>query len=810
MENQEEVDIYNNKKEKENIIQHIKDLEEENQQLKYNILNLGTPEQQKLIDYYFRLRNDFSIELNKLHQQLDTMEAQKKEEQMGQEEKIQNLQLKISQLDNENSEIREKIDTANSELEEKTKEFEKRTVQLQNENNDQKIEELESKLKKLNLEYEKKDEISRVQKENIDELQNQLESQRQNLTEEIDNIRGQYNNLISAGKENEETLNKLYDEKTNNLIKDIEMNKYQLEKKLIHSKNFLNYLEEETNILKNVYENDIKLKDEEIDNLKNNYGELENTYNGMSQMCNEHLNKITENLGQMKQMYLNREKEMVNISKIYVDAMNNYSGSMKDSENSKNILEDDFKTNEELINEFNQKNKELEQELSELKSKKANIGGASVKEISENIETVSEHIRDIETSQNELDKRLKKFGELNNDINKKNSLIDSLTQENRKLVNRNKELEAQKSQIYETNENEIDEIKEKLSHLEQEEKTKDEAIKKYEGMLAEVIGGINIQDEVRTDVLKRLNGQINNLKSQIDKLLIAKDNMENFYMNEMNNLKDKINILANENTELKTSSQSINLDGNIKRKKNYDSWVQESKNLKENAESFSVVDSITNNFSNSCGVIKQIRNYLTNQELIKLKDEINFKNEEIKLLKDTKNTSNTSNNLNAQEILKNFKNKSKIYDSLLAKKRKEYEGTQKNMELISEYTMYKNNLNPIEEKISEEQKNMIENLVKDFKKKNNYNELLEKEIKFLEQKAKNNEELYSNNLLILDNNVNQQISIIKSREDYITKQSEQVINGIKTSVEEKKKMADSLQKEKKQLKDRNYIITTKL
>ena len=47
-------------------------------------------------------------------------------------------------------------------------------------------------------------------------------------------------------------------------------------------------------------------------------------------------------------------------------------------------------------------------------------------------------------------------------------------------------------------------------------------------MFDDVIKSINNQDEVRRDLLKLLNDQITSYKSQIDKLLESKDNMQTY------------------------------------------------------------------------------------------------------------------------------------------------------------------------------------------------------------------------------------------------------------------------------------------
>ena len=105
-----------------------------------------------------------------------------------------------------------------------------------------------------------------------------IDSISQNMTEQINDIRSQYENVYSASKQNEENFNKLYEDKTNNMKDNIQSNKYQLEKKLVHTKNCLNNIENENNVLSKVYEYDLQNKENEINNLKENYERINNIY----------------------------------------------------------------------------------------------------------------------------------------------------------------------------------------------------------------------------------------------------------------------------------------------------------------------------------------------------------------------------------------------------------------------------------------------------------------------------------------------------------------------------------------------------
>ena len=152
----------------------------------------------------------------------------------------------------------------------------KRNVELKNEINENEIEKLEGKIANLTNKLSEKELIVQDQKEKIDDLQMKIDNLNEDLTAKIKDIKAQYDNVYSASKQNEENFNKLYEDKTNNMKEDIQSNKYQLEKKLVYSKNLINNINNENGILNNAYESDSQIKDNEINILKDNFEKINN------------------------------------------------------------------------------------------------------------------------------------------------------------------------------------------------------------------------------------------------------------------------------------------------------------------------------------------------------------------------------------------------------------------------------------------------------------------------------------------------------------------------------------------------------
>jgi hypothetical protein len=235
-------------------------------------------------------------------------------------------------------------------------------------------------------------------------------------------------------------------------------------------------------------------------------------------------------------------------------------------------------------------------------------------------------------------------------------------------------------------------------------------------------------------------------------------------------------------------------------------------------------------FNKSSEEVKNVRDYLLADELLKTKEDIKLKNKEIKVLKEALNETNfgksnrssvkssvtnnlvkkKNNNSDFAEMAKNIKTKLKLYNVLVNKKSKEVEGLENHIKLLKDYNNFSKKCGENQELLCEENKIMTDELINDISGLNQFEEVLKNEIQFLEQKLKTNEESHSNSIQILNNHVNHQLNAIKDRENYIVKQSEQITDGLKKVANQKKNAVDILKIENQQLKDRNYIINTKL
>ena len=813
-----------NKKEIETLMVQVKQLEAENQNLYSSILKFGSKKNKQSLEYYVRLRKDLMLEQSKLVQKLSELELEKAKENEDIEKKMNFLKGKISELNEENKTLKLQIEESNKEHEKKNNIISKRKVELKNEVDKNKIEKLENEVNNLINKLDEKEIMVQGQKEQIDNLQLKIENLNETMGAKISDIQLQYNNLYSASKQNEEKFTKLYEDKENNLKDNIQSNKYQLEKKLVQSKNLIDNIQAETSILNNIHLSEMQKKETEINNLKNNLSNINRIYNAFVKLCGDNDEKIKNNIKQMKEIYMEREQQMMDSSKTYVNSMNNYGEAIKEAKNNKNLIDSDLIENQVLIGKLNEKKKKLENEINELSNLKQEIIGENSEGIKSKIKTIEDNIIGLNEKQNEFTTEIKKVNDFNIYLKKNNNITNSLQQsiEKHKKIKENLQNKMTKINIGDDN---LENLKNKLKTLQQENLAKDENIKKYEKMFEDVVKNVDMQEEIRTDVLKRLGRQISNYKAQIDKLLESKDNMESLYLNETKSLKETMEFLKQENEELKKESQTLENESEANQKNN-ELCNQEYKTFKESLKLILDIGSKIPDFDKSVEEIKNTRTELLKDEMVKTKENIKLKNKEIKELKEyicdkTNRTSikSQSNTLNKKkkvsenelgEIIKNIKLKVKIYNALVDRKQKEVNGLEENIKLIKDYNKFSKKCGENQELLCEENKIMTDEMINDLIGLNEFEQELKGQVEFLNQKIISNMDNHENNVLIINNNTNQQLNNIKERESYIVKQSEQITDGLKKVANQKKNAVDLLKKENQQLKNRNYIINKKL
>ena len=797
----------------ESLVTRIKRLEEENHQLKEDIEKISTHEKGAL-DYYTNIRKEIFFKIEELNKKIKEFDKNKVIESKKTKKELDYINGQIKEASSLNQSLKEQLESIQNNIEDNDNQLKKEeNVELKNLPNNDKIEELDYHINSLTSEITKNDYLIKDQKEAIKGLQEMLESQTKTLNEKLSHIKNKYHNLLGSSKITEDYFDRDFNEKTEEFKKDMENNIYQLTKKLLYSNSDLQKENVEKESLRQKCENDIEAKNNQISELKNKIKNIQTNYELLYRLCIDQISKYNENYSKFKSNFFEREKDFINVSNYYKDMMSQYNKPLLDKENENNKLENEYHENASKVIDLQSENDSLRLEIDNLKQKQLNQSSDIRKQISNNVATSDNKLSDLIKKQKELTQKIKKFKTFFNEVTQKNQTIEKLSKENKALINENKNLENKLEKYYNSKggDDDIDTIKLKIKRLEQDSLYKDEAIKNYEEMFKEDISEMEEQDEVRDDVIKRLKNQVEGLKNQIDKLLQTKTNMDNYYNNEISELKLKMIALINENKELKKNNQSAQNDMTTKKQKVVDSWTKLFKEFKKCFNSINDIQNLITKFSNTYNILLKAKEFKDEKELKKLREEANNKEKQIKELNEIKNKEENRFRKSIQDMTKTIQEKLAVFNELNIKKNSivsEIEEQTSEMIKINENKAnYGNNeINGIEEN----KKKLIDLI--DVMKGEKLVEIenLKNQIKALEEQIKNDDEKYFNEMQEVKLNCDEQLKIIKDREDYITKQTDIVSNNLKSLANQNEKAVEALRQENQQLKNKNYTLSKKL
>ena len=798
----------------ESLINRSKRLEEENQQLKEDIEKISSSGKGGALDYYTNLRKQIFYNIEDLNKKIKDFNSNKIIQDKKTKKELDYINGQLNTATETNHQLKDQLMSLQNNIEDNDNLLKKEeNVELKNLPNNDKIEELDDHINALTSEITKNNYLIKDQKDTINELQELLDNQTKSLNEELSNIKTKYHNLLGSSKITEDYFDKDFNEKTEEFKKDMEDNIYQLIKKLLYSNDDLQKKNIEKCNLKEKCENDIDVKNNEIIELKNNIKNIQVNYELLYKLVIDQLNKYNDNYSKFKSNFFHREKDFINVSNYYKDMMNQYNKPLLDQDNPNNKLENEYHENASKVINLHQENDSLNLEIENTKKNRFTQSSEIRKEISSNISNNDNKLSNLIKKQKDLAQKIRKFKTFYNDLTQKQQNIDKLSKDNKNSINENKVIENKiiKHLNDMGGDNDVDTLELKIKKLEQDSLYTDEAIKNYEEMFKEDMSEMEEQDEVRDDVLKRLKNQIVGLKSQIDKLQQTKLNMDNYYSNEIKELKNKMSILINENKELRKIKQNEQNENDTKQQKIVDSWLKVFKEFKDCFNSINDVQNLITSFVNTNNNLLKIKDNQEEKELKKLRDEVTSKEKQINELNELKIKEENKYRNSIQDMIKTIQEKLKIYNELNNEKNNLVSEIGGNEEELSKINENKLNYGNYEIKGIEENQKKLPDLT-ELMKGQKLPEIteLKNHIKELEEQIKNDDEKYMNEIQEIKVNCDEQLKIIKDREDYITKQTDIISNNLKSLANQNEKAVEALRQENQQLKSKNYTLSKRL
>lgn len=831
----------------------IKKLESENTQLKNELLRLTEDKNKNMIEYYLRLRSDLINEIESLKQSSEYAQMNFNSEKETLKKEIENLSAKLLEATKEKNILKTEIQKQNKNVDspkiisintisEQNVATESNTIQNtlrnvntitntisseneeENQNNtikraktiannapdvkEEKIQSLEEQIRNLQIQLTQSDFVIKDKTDKITKLQNELLQHEEKSNFEIDNWKTRYNSILTANKSLCEKYDNLLEEKIKNYKFSMESNKYDLEKKIMHLEQVLSHKEKELNSLVESSGDLVNAKDVNINDLKNQLKNQQSNYEIMFKMYNEHLQKMTTNLNNMKKLYFTRETEFINITNYYINMVNEYSKPMKDSEDIRNKIESQYKLQSEEIQNLHKQIEELTKELNIATNENLDYKPKTRMKLTQTIKQYDEKIAKVVEVHNNLGEKLKVLTDFSTKLDEKLNLFNTIIEDNKALVEKNNVLECKlKMNDNDGNAKEILLLKEKVFKLEKENSVKSSLIKEYDEMFK------NFDAKASTsydEVALKLKGEISRLNSQVLNLTKCKDNIEKFYQTELKTLLSKLTELHERNGDLVNTIKKMENDYTGKKETILNLWMLEFKEFKENLLCVENIQSIVNNFNIAGSELTKHKEYLCNEELFMLRQEIKSKDDSIEKLKAEHKKENEQN----EQIISNYKstidNKVLMYNTLIENKNKELEALIKDKEYRDNFNKRKEELNEKEMENWEEQRKELEKISADqMDLKQGEVKHLKVEIEHLEadieKMRSEHDEKYAQALTMFE----EQIKLVKDREDFTIRQLENLQEQFDAYKEEKERIIKVLKMENEQLNNLNLLLGKK-
>ena len=799
----------------ESLINRSKNLQEENAQLKSDIEKISASSKGSALEYFTSIRKEIFNNIEELNTQIKEFDKKKIAESKKTKRDMEYINGQLNEATELNQNLKEQLEALQNEIEYHDNMIKKEeNVELKNLPNNERLEELDYQINSLNAEITKNDYIIKDQTELINELQETLETQTKELNEQYEDIKNKYHNLLGSSEITEDQLDKDFNEKTKEFKKNMENNIYILTKKLLNSNNDLSQKNLDKENFKQQCENQIEQKNIEINDLKNKIRTVQSNYELLYKLNIDELNKFGNNYAKFKQSFFNREKEYINVSNYYKNMMEQYNKPLLDEENPNNKLEKEYHEKASTVINLQQENDKLALDAENLKQKKYKESNQIRNEIANNVNNTDKKISELIKKEKELSTKIKKFSGLYNELTQRNTNIEKLSKENKHILNENKLMENKIFNHFNSmgGEDDVQALILKIKKLEEEGLYKDEVLTNYEEMFKEDLSDVEEdQEEVRDDVIRRLKNQVEGLKGQIDKLNQTKSNMDNYYTNQITDLKIKMRSIIDENNNLRDTNQIFENNLISQNQKSVDSWQKVFKDMKKQFNSQNDIQSLISAFNNTTNGLLKIKEFAEEKELKKLREEANEKEKQINDLKEIKNEGENKYRKNIQEMTQTIQEKLKIFNDLNNKKQTILNEFEKNLDEFSKINENKLNYSNNELENIDQNKNKLIELSQNMKgEKMKEIQGLKGQIKDLETQIKEQNEKYFDEIKDIKTNCDEQLKIIKDREDYITKQTDIVSNNLKSVANQNEKAVEALRQENQQLKNKNFTLSKKL
>lgn len=543
---------------------------------------------------------------------------------------------------------------------------------------------------------------------------------------EINKWKEKYLLILATRKTISQEFSELNIKTTENIKKSMAKQTYDMESKILHLEK-LNYkLNEDMKAMTKADHDHDKQKLSEIINLKRDLKALLENYDDLYRNYEESLKILTKQIDSIKQLYLTRENEFINLTNYYIETINDFSKPITDLANAGNArqLEEALIAQNKQTEEMRKVAEKYIKENSMIKSENFESKAIMRQKINDAMKFYDESIKNISDNHNSIESKLTKISEFMETFDQKFILFNSLIEDKKALSDKVNELEVkirmmsnddQTKEIInlrETNFKLSKELEAKVMlmkdmedaqeaffnmHTDNHIKNKGSSntkgintgsiqnnslgqtlISNFASAIKSNLGSPNSNSarklrvkEVSADTLMKMKSEISTLSSEILLLQKSKEEIEHFYQEEVkkliSNLEEKNEIIE----ELKSALSKNENEHFAKKETIFNLWMIEFKEFKENLITISDIRNIVEKFKIEGGELKIQRDKLVNEEIYLLRQEIKTKDKSISDLKTNLKKENQSINEVLDQYKKHIDVRITALDNLLQQRQNE-------------------------------------------------------------------------------------------------------------------------------------------
>lgn len=536
------------------------------------------------------------------------------------------------------------------------------------------------------------------------------------LQMEINKWKEKYLLILATRKTISQEFSELNTKTIENIKQSMSKTTYDMESKILHLEKMNIKLNDDMKAMLAADHDIDHQKVTQINNLKKDLKNLMDNYDDLYHNYEDSLQILTKQIDSIKQLYLSREQEFINLTTYYIETINEFTKPVTDiisNPSNMKMLEESLIIQNKQTEEMRKTAEKYIKENSMIKSENFESKAIMRQKINDAMKFYDDTINNISDNHKSIEEKLSKIIEFMEVFDDKFVFFNSLIEEKKTLTDKINELEIclrrasnddQYKELLSLREGnlkmskeleakvqllkEMEEIQEAIFANQTDNNLKSKS-NKYNSisnndnfakrMSISIQGQLdspkkknyNKAKEVSFDTVMKMKAEIAILSSKIVELARSKEEIEGFYQEEIRKLLANIEEKNETIDDLKSALTRNENEHFSKKETIFNLWMIEFKEFKENLISISDIKATIDKFRIEGGELKIQRDKLVSEEIYLLRQEIKTKDKSIIDLKSNYKKENTNLNEMLDQYKKGIDQRMNTLDQLIQMKNNE-------------------------------------------------------------------------------------------------------------------------------------------